>query len=90
MEEVKAILDCLIEMGLILSEDFKDGIQTEDFLHILEKINKNEVLKEKLKFAYNNIDKVKGEVSDMTWVEGIELVAYVTPKLIATVKAIKA
>jgi len=90
MDLEKEMLAALIEVIVLLAKDFKDGVQASDFADIAAKIMANEELKKQLMDVYNNIDKVKTDFSAMKLADGISLVAYIIPKLVEAIAAVKA
>lgn len=90
MELEKELLAGLLQIIVLMVKDFKDGVQASDFADIAAKIMANEELKKELMDVYNNIDKVKTDVSQMKLADGLNILGFAIPKLIEAVTAIKA
>jgi hypothetical protein len=67
---------------------FKDGVQAQDFAQVVEAMSKNDELKKALLDAYNNVDKVKSEVKDLSAMEIIELLPIISPELVRVWQAL--
>lgn len=88
-KEVKDLLGAIMAIAELLAVEFKDGVQASDFAEIVAKISANDELKQKLLAAYNDIDKVPGEIKDLSVAEAVDLVAVAIPQVISLAKAIK-
>jgi hypothetical protein len=89
VKETKEVLVGLLKVSGVLAESFKDGVQTEDFVVMFEKIMKDEPLKQALMDLYNGIDQVPTELSGMSFTEGMELLTSAIPEVISIVKKIQ-
>lgn len=75
IKETKELLIGVNELSLLLVKNLKDGLQVgKDVAAIFTELLSNDDLKAKLEAAYQGVDKVKGEVKDLTLTEGLELV----------------
>lgn len=88
-KEAKEALVGFIAVAALLAEEFKDGVQASDVADILLKIQGNEELKKKLVEAYNGIDKVPSELSQMGLAEVLDLLSGSIPELFKLISAIK-
>lgn len=82
IKETKEVLVGFIELAALLAVEFKDGVQVQDAISIIAKIQSNPELQAKLIAAYNGIDQVPSEVSNLSLAEAISIV----PEVIEAMK----
>lgn len=74
IKESKEAMIGFIKIAALMASVFKDGIQATDFVQIIAKIESDPILKQQLFDAYNGIDQVPGEISDLSLAEGLSIV----------------
>lgn len=89
MKETKELLKGLLLVAAMMAQEFKDGAQIQDIEVIFNKIRANEALKQALIDAYNEIDKVPGELKEVGAMEAISLLASSAPEFVQLIQAIK-
>ena len=87
-KETKEAIVGILKLSTLLAASFKDGVQVADFAVILAKLQEPE-MKAALEAAYQDVEKVPSEVSDISVVEALELIPVVMPEVLKLVAAIK-
>jgi hypothetical protein len=87
-KELKEALVGLLKLTAILGASFKDGVQVADFGVIMAKLQEPDV-KAALEAAYQDVDKVPSEVSDLQLAEVLELLPVVIPEVVKVIEALK-
>lgn len=87
-KELKEALVGLLKLTAILGASFKDGVQVADFGVIMAKLQEPGV-KAALEAAYQDVEKVPSEVSDLQLSEVLELLPVVIPEIVKVIEALK-
>jgi len=89
IENTKQALEAIFALLFVMIPKFHDGVQLQDFVELAAKISADEELKAKLLAAYNDIELVPKEVSDLQISEIVELVSLVVQKVPALLEALR-
>ena len=73
INETLELLVGVNELAVCMIELMKDGFQVADFGALMLKLQSDEMFKEKLMKAYENIGMVPAEIKDISMVEGMNL-----------------
>lgn len=87
-KELKEALVGFIALASEIAKVSKDGVQVADAAVLFAKLQEPLVM-EKLKLAYEGIEKVPSEAKDLDVGEVLELVGAVIPEILKLVEAIK-
>lgn len=87
--KTKEALQTILTVMALMAETFKDGIQAQDAIAILKKIEEAPELKAAMLDLYNNIDGIKDEMNEVTLAEGLELLGAAIPGIVKIVEALK-
>lgn len=74
IQETKEALVAVNEIGVFLTTQFKDGVQSQDFVAFYDKLMSDASFKAKILIAYENYKQIPLEVKDIDVGEGLELV----------------
>jgi hypothetical protein len=88
IKETKEVLVGFIKLAAMLAHEFKDGVQSQDIMPIILKLQ-SEPMKSAILNAYNDIEQVPHEMKDISLAEALSLIPEVleaTKELIAAVK----
>ena len=88
IKETQEVIVGALKLTTAIMTEFKDGVQAADFAVLLAKLQ-TEPLKSQLLAAYRDVEKVPGEVSDISVVEAIGLIPVVMPEIIALANALR-
>lgn len=88
IQETKEALVGFIKLAAMLASEFKDGIQAQDIMPIVAKLQ-SEPLKSALMNAYNGIDKVPSEIKDVSLAEALSLIPEVLEAVKELMNAVK-
>lgn len=89
IKETKELVTGAFGLGALLYARFKDGVQTEDIVVILDKIKNDPELAAALVAAYNGANEVPHEVKDLSVGESIELAGHVLAEGLKVIQAVK-
>ena len=85
IKETKEMIEGLMELSLLMAEQFKDGIDATDFFAIMMKVQGDE----RYKKAFEGMKEIPIEAKDIDMQEGMELAMMVmkyVPKFIDAMK----
>lgn len=89
VKETKEALVGMLKVAQMLTVVFKDGVQAQDFAVIMTKVMADEALKQAMVEAYNGVDKVGGEMKDLSLAEAFDLLQAAMPEVLKLVEALK-
>jgi len=88
IKETTEVLTALLDLSVELAKVFKDGVQVYDSATVLALFS-NPVVQEKIKAAYEGVEKVDDELKDLDAMEVLSLVPMATLKVSELIQAIK-
>jgi hypothetical protein len=89
IENTKQALEAFLDLLIIMIPKFHDGVQVQDFVELASKIMADEELKAKMIKAYNDIELVPKEMSDLEVAEILDLISLVVAKAPAILAALR-
>lgn len=89
VDGAKATLKAVNELSIMLINQFKDGVQVNDFVEMWNKFSTDEAFKAKMEAAWNQYKSIPAELKDIDAGEALELAAVQIEYIPAIVEAFK-
>lgn len=89
VDGAKATLKAVNELSIMLINQFKDGVQVNDFVEMWNKFSTDEAFKAKMEAAWNQYKTIPAELKDIDAGEALELAAVQIEYIPAIVEAFK-
>lgn len=89
VKDTKELFVGVISLAAVLATRLKDGAQVADAVAIMDMLKNDAEFKAKLEAARDGVQNVKGEIADLTVMEGFELMQAAVPELKKLLEALK-
>lgn len=83
IKETKEAALGAIALGFYVAKLAKDGLQLSDVGAFLDKLKSDPVFDQKIKDAYDGVDQIGEEITDLSLAEGLELAMAVVPVVVS-------
>ena len=87
IKEVKELIEAVMEVGLVLVEEFSDGVQLSDVWSIISRLKDSDKYRDSIGRAYDGASKIPAELKDVNGEEAIDLAMTMLPYLPKMLKA---
>ena len=89
IKEMKELIEAVMEVGLVIVEEFSDGVQLSDAWSIISRLKDSGRYREAIGKAYDGAGKIPDELKDVDGEEAIDLAMTMLPYLPKILKAAK-